>query len=288
MEKRYQVFVSSTFNDLKTERQHATWALQAMECIPSGMELFPASDDDQWTLIKKVIVDCDYYLLILAGRYGSLDQDGIGYTEKEYDYALSQRKPIIAFLHADPRSLPLGNSEEDPELRKKLEVFREKVKRKMVQFWTSPEDLAVKISTSLHALIKSHPAGGWVKAEYAMDTEEVQRLSARVKELERELASRSAQEETSPSLQPEAIALLKEAAESATGRISAYSDLEGLQIMAGDFSVNDSDNRRLTVFYKHIIKILNSNGYIDELSEGLYELTEAGYKIVEGIEEPPA
>jgi hypothetical protein len=34
------------------------------------MELFPAADEDQWSLIIGVIDECDYYLLILGGRYG--------------------------------------------------------------------------------------------------------------------------------------------------------------------------------------------------------------------------
>ena len=77
MEKRYQVFVSSTFEDLKEERHAAQQALLALGCIPAGMELFPASGDDQWTVIKRVIDECDYYLLILAGRYGSVGEGGI-------------------------------------------------------------------------------------------------------------------------------------------------------------------------------------------------------------------
>ena len=113
--KRYQVFVSSTFRDLEVERQKVTWALQRMECIPAGMELFPAASDDQWTVIKRVIDESDYYLLIIAGRYGSLDKEGIGYTEKEFDYALSQSKPIVAFLHGKLDSLSVANSEQDPE-----------------------------------------------------------------------------------------------------------------------------------------------------------------------------
>jgi len=42
------------------------------------MELFPASNKKQWTIIKRVIDDSDFYLLIIAGRYGSLgiDDDG--------------------------------------------------------------------------------------------------------------------------------------------------------------------------------------------------------------------
>ncbi len=64
MDKRYQVFVSSTFTDLIKERQQVTRTLLEMDCIPAGMELFPASNDDQLTLIKIVNDDSDYYLLI--------------------------------------------------------------------------------------------------------------------------------------------------------------------------------------------------------------------------------
>ena len=83
MDKRYQVFVSSTYADLREERQEVIQALLELDCIPAGMELFPAADDDQWTLIRKVIDDCDYYIVILAGRYGSLGPGGKSYTQIE-------------------------------------------------------------------------------------------------------------------------------------------------------------------------------------------------------------
>ena len=89
MEKRYQVFVSSTYADLQDERQRVIQALMEMDCIPAGMELFPAADEEQWEFIKRVIDDCDYYLLIIGGRYGSTTADGVSYTEREYDYAVA-------------------------------------------------------------------------------------------------------------------------------------------------------------------------------------------------------
>ena len=92
MDKRYQVFVRSTFTDLQEERQEVMQALLELDCIPSGMELFPAANEDQWTLKKKVIDDCDYYMVILGGRYGSIGSDGLSYTEMEYRYALEKRK----------------------------------------------------------------------------------------------------------------------------------------------------------------------------------------------------
>lgn len=77
------------------KRQEVMQALLELDCIPSGMELFPAANESQWSLIQRVIDDCDYYILIIGGRYGSIADDGVGYTEKEYDYAISRGKPIV-------------------------------------------------------------------------------------------------------------------------------------------------------------------------------------------------
>jgi hypothetical protein len=76
MEKRYQVFVSSTYEDLQEERREVMQALLTLNCIPTGMELFPAADDDSWTWIKGFIEGCDYYVVIIGGRYGSTGKDG--------------------------------------------------------------------------------------------------------------------------------------------------------------------------------------------------------------------
>jgi hypothetical protein len=47
LKRRYQVFVSSTYEDLKEERQHVIQALLETKCIPLGMELFPAASMEQ-------------------------------------------------------------------------------------------------------------------------------------------------------------------------------------------------------------------------------------------------
>jgi hypothetical protein len=98
-DKRYQVFVSSTYADLKDERGKVIQTLMEMDCIPAGMELFPAMDEETFDFIKTVIDDCDYYLLIIANRYGSSAPDGISYTEKEYDYAVSKGIKVVALIH---------------------------------------------------------------------------------------------------------------------------------------------------------------------------------------------
>lgn len=86
--KEISGFISSTYEDLKDERAAVTQCLLDNNCIPVGMEQFPSSNMSQMDYIKKMLDDCDYYILIVGGRYGSLDDDGVGYTEKEYDYAI--------------------------------------------------------------------------------------------------------------------------------------------------------------------------------------------------------
>ena len=70
--RKLQVFVSSTFTDLKEERQAAVEAILKTRNIPAGMELFAAGDQSQMEVIKEWIRESDVYLLILGGRYGSI------------------------------------------------------------------------------------------------------------------------------------------------------------------------------------------------------------------------
>jgi hypothetical protein len=192
MDKRYQVFVSSTFADLQEERRHVIQTLMEMDCIPSGMELFPAADEEQWEFIKKVIDDCDYYLLIIGGRYGSTTAEGISYTEKEYDYAIEKGIKVIALLHENPDEIIKGKSENDPKLVKKLEAFRKKVStNRLVKFWKSADELAGLVALSLQKTIKMFPAVGWVKADQASNTQllvELNEIRKQKEELETELA----------------------------------------------------------------------------------------------------
>lgn len=98
---RYRIFVSSTYEDLRAERQQATQAILEAGSFPSGMELFPASDDAQWELIKRVIEESDYYIAIIGGKYGSVGAEGKSYTEMEYDFAVERGVPVLGFVRAD-------------------------------------------------------------------------------------------------------------------------------------------------------------------------------------------
>jgi hypothetical protein len=168
-----------------------------MDCIPAGMELFPAADEEQWEFIKRVIDDCDYYLLIIGGRYGSMTPEGISYTEKEYDYAVEIGLKVIALLHRNPDSLPVEKSDIAPELREKLQSFRDKVSgNRLVKYWGEPTELPGLVALSLSKTIKTFPAVGWVRASAVANEELLQQLN----ELRRENAELRSELQTMPKL----------------------------------------------------------------------------------------
>lgn len=188
MDKRYQVFISSTFVDLVEERREVMQALLEMDCLPAGMELFPAGNTDQWTLIKGVIEQSDYYLVILGGRYGSMSEEGISYTEKEYDYAVELGIPVMGFVPADVDAIPVGKTDKDDAAAKKLDEFRTKVQLKITKDWKNAEDLGSKVTRGLIHLIKNNPRPGWVRGDQAMTPEtraEIAELEAKIAKLEK-------------------------------------------------------------------------------------------------------
>jgi hypothetical protein len=177
------------------ERQAVMSALLQLGAMPAGMELFPAADDESWTLIQRVIDESDYYLLIVGGRYGSVTPEGVSYTEKEYNYAVAQGKPVMAFLHGAPERIPVGKSDIDAVVRQKLEAFVERVKKaKHVKHWSSAEDLAGKIALSFASFTRTHAAVGWVRGDAGDSPGTLKALAAaqaRVSELEAQLGTQA-------------------------------------------------------------------------------------------------
>lgn len=137
--------------------------------IPAGMEMFPAMDEKVFKYIQRIIDDSDYFLLIIGGCYGSVDGSGVSWTEKEYNYALKQHKHVLVFDNENYLKLPGDKIERDKEKLEKLEAFKKKVADdgvRVIDKWSNPYDLAVKVSTSLANVLKIHPVeGGWMRAD---------------------------------------------------------------------------------------------------------------------------
>jgi hypothetical protein len=107
-----------------------------------------------------VIDRSDYYVLILAGRYGSVDVDGKSWTEKEYDYAFSRHIPILAFVRAK-KTITADLLDDDPGLRLKLKNFISRVtERHQWREWHQKADLVAHVSNALNNHIQDDEDGG--------------------------------------------------------------------------------------------------------------------------------
>lgn len=163
-QKKFQLFISSTYTDLKKAREEVTKVILSMYHIPIGMEMFSADNAEQWETIQETIGTSDYYILIIGHRYGSVTKEGISYTEKEFDYAITTGIPIYAFIR--DRFVSTSPDERDREVDKiaKLEAFIGKVESsRMVQYWNHHADLAQKVSVAMNIAFTNRPRTGWVR-----------------------------------------------------------------------------------------------------------------------------
>lgn len=189
MEKRYQIFISSTYDDLKKERDAVIRVCLNMGHIPVGMEMFSAGDEQQWEIIRRTIDDSDYYVVIVGHRYGSAI-DHQSYTEREYDYALEVGVPVIGCVIDESIALPGNLSEYELRNRAKWLDFKDKVKKKQVAFWKNPDELENKVMGALVKITTARPREGWVRASTlpsAKVAEELSRLSHENAQLRQQL-----------------------------------------------------------------------------------------------------
>ncbi len=166
-EKRYQVFVSSTSLDLANERRLVIDALLEASYIPVGMELFNAATESAWPVIERLIDNCDYYVVIVAGRYGSERPGGKSFTQSEYEYAKRTGKPRLAFLYTAPDDLPRKLTEPTEVGVEKVRKFREMLQSDLLcKFWSrGGDELAGKVITSLNSAVLTDPQPGWVRGD---------------------------------------------------------------------------------------------------------------------------
>lgn len=159
--KKYQIFISSTSEDLKEERSAVIDSVLKLRHIPVAMEHFVSTNEETFKYIKKLLDDTDYYIVIVGNRYGSVADDGYSYTEKEYNYAISSGIPVIACVHSNPEALPSDNNQEAKE---KLQRFREKIMHNRIVChisWSTPAHLTSELTAGLVNTIIDNPRPGW-------------------------------------------------------------------------------------------------------------------------------
>ena len=154
---RKKVYVSSTFKDLEEHRSAVKATLERAGFDVECMEKYPAFDERPKDKCLADVAECDYYVLILAWRYGFQPEDDnprrLSITHLEYEEAVRLQKPCLPFL-LDPDA-PWKRGFQDPDSHSPDSAicrFRDHVeKRHGRSFYTTPDSLARAIHEALRA-----------------------------------------------------------------------------------------------------------------------------------------
>ncbi|MCX0398431.1 DUF4062 domain-containing protein [Clostridium perfringens] len=179
MKKKLQIFVSSTYLDLEEERQSAVESILSSKHIPAGMELFRAGNKSQWETIKRWIDESDIYMLILGGRYGSIEpESGKSYTQLEYEYALEKEMPLFAVILTNQFLYHKVATQKNDDIIKdldnpKFKEFKELVMSKMIKEVEDCKDIKLAIKDSIAELEEECNLIGWVKGTEIEDNSDI-------------------------------------------------------------------------------------------------------------------
>jgi hypothetical protein len=195
MNRKYQIFISSTFLDLKEERQAAVEAILLAGHIPAGMELFSAGDESQLDVIRRWIVDSDMFMLILGGRYGSIEpKSRKSYVELEYAHAMENHKPHFALVLSDSaiddKVKILGGTAREQDHVVAYDDFRNVVRSKISRSVDDPKDVKLYTMEAIRHAEQRRQLIGWVRGN---ETVEVQPLLQRITDLTAESQGLKAQ-----------------------------------------------------------------------------------------------
>ncbi len=182
--RRYDIFISSTHEDLKEERNKIIHIIIRYGHFPVVMENFPAGPKNIEAIEEK-IKQSDIFVILIGARYGSKIASNRTETYVTYELNLAEKyeKPILPFLLDREEYLKKREEfkEQDPEraFDEELRALRDRVKkhpdgtgRGFKYFKTEsgstgdPEHIENIFEHSLkEAIDRLKGEGGWIRSE---------------------------------------------------------------------------------------------------------------------------
>ncbi|MDR2101546.1 MAG: DUF4062 domain-containing protein [Treponema sp.] len=188
MIKKYHIFLSSTVDDLKNERQELEGIIWNMGHIPIAMKNFNIKDKDEQRLVKKNIEECDYFLALTAHKYGAEKRPSP--PEAEFNHAVKAGIPVIALIIDEKARWKASKKEKDASLVKALEEFKDKLRNYPYDTWSTTAELRQKAQTLLIEEFNLNSQPGWIRSNQAIQpavANELARLSGENEDLKRQL-----------------------------------------------------------------------------------------------------
>ena len=190
LDKRYQVFISTSGAEMQPERIILSQTLVGMGFFSWGLEQRTPLNT---AFARRQIDDCDYVVILLGSQYGEQSVSGVGYMHLEYIYAVTKQKPIIVFMHEDPASRDPSLHDTKPELQEKFKEFRQLLQQEADQVfcYRTLRDLEMAVRLNMPQMLERYPVSGWVRPQNTQALhDEIDQLKAKVAQLERDGGTR--------------------------------------------------------------------------------------------------
>jgi hypothetical protein len=149
-----RIFISSTYLDLKPERQAVEQVLHRMKDVAAiAMEFFGSRPETPKQVSLDEVARSDLYVGIFGERYGYIDpESGLSITELEYREAVKRRLPCLVYLK-HPES-PSEFRETDPISTTQLERLKNDLRREhTITVFNDASELATQIAIDLHNVL---------------------------------------------------------------------------------------------------------------------------------------
>ncbi|MEQ1160632.1 DUF4062 domain-containing protein [Acinetobacter calcoaceticus] len=193
LDTRYQIFISTSGRDMQPERMVLSQTLVGMGFFAWGLEhRTPLTT----TLARRQIDECDYVILLLGSQYGEQAISGVSYLSLEYEYALSQAKPIIVFMHEQPENREIDLQETHPQLKDRFLAFRKKLlhEAEHIFYFKTPRELELAVRLNIPLMVEQYGGEGWLPAHQTHHLEdEIKLLKSKILQLEQRVIEPSIQ-----------------------------------------------------------------------------------------------
>ena len=173
--KKLQIFVSSTYEDLDIERQIVFTSILKIGHIPAGMEFFTGNEKIN-NLVLKWIDDSDIYILLLGGRYGSIEKrTGKSYTQIEYEYARKNNKPMFIISFTDTylrkKIKNISDMKKVYEYKNKVKYknFRKEITDTFTRQVNNQSEIEGIVAQEIEHITNNNTMVGWCKLDKVID-----------------------------------------------------------------------------------------------------------------------
>jgi len=176
---KYHIFIGSTLDDLKNERKVLPRIVMELGHIPVMADYFDDTARNSQNLLQKAIEECDYFIALVANKYSAADGKTLPLVAQ---YAIAAKKgiPVLALVIDEKARSTQAKKEQDPEIIRKLDIFKANLREGPCETWLNTPDLCQKAQSLLVQELNINTRPGWVRAEKLIDpavANEISRLS---------------------------------------------------------------------------------------------------------------